>query len=158
MTKTSKRTTKTMKTSRRAKVLGPAAAPPPAVGNLNCSFCGASQKKVRKLIAEPTVYICDGCVGVASDIITAEHAAKEAGTPLFKTHQTGTTIETPNGGGIVSIGTCEAEWPRDARVSLAIARGDQQIEIELGQVGARAALAALRGAVGVNWPRLSRHP
>ncbi|MGH7286084.1 MAG: ClpX C4-type zinc finger protein, partial [Polyangiaceae bacterium] len=32
-------------------------------GNLNCSFCGKSQKEVKKLIAGPTVYICDECIG-----------------------------------------------------------------------------------------------
>jgi ATP-dependent Clp protease ATP-binding subunit ClpX len=31
-------------------------------GNLVCSFCGKSQDEVRKLIAGPTVYICDECI------------------------------------------------------------------------------------------------
>jgi ATP-dependent Clp protease ATP-binding subunit ClpX len=44
--------------------------------NLNCSFCGKSQKEVRKLIAGPTVYICDECIGLCNDII-AEEAEKE---------------------------------------------------------------------------------
>ncbi|MFH1018130.1 MAG: ClpX C4-type zinc finger protein, partial [Pseudomonadota bacterium] len=30
--------------------------------NLSCSFCGKSQKEVKKLIAGPTVYICDECI------------------------------------------------------------------------------------------------
>ena len=38
-------------------------------GNLNCSFCGKSQKEVKKLIAGPTVYICDECIGLCNDII-----------------------------------------------------------------------------------------
>ena len=45
-------------------------------GNLNCSFCGKSQKEVKKLIAGPTVYICDECIGLCNDII-AEEVEKE---------------------------------------------------------------------------------
>ncbi len=45
-------------------------------GNLSCSFCGKSQKEVRKLIAGPTVYICDECIGLCNDII-AEEIEKE---------------------------------------------------------------------------------
>ncbi len=41
-------------------------------GNLNCSFCGKSQKEVKKLIAGPTVYICDECIGLCNDIMTEE--------------------------------------------------------------------------------------
>jgi ATP-dependent Clp protease ATP-binding subunit ClpX len=41
-------------------------------GNLSCSFCGKSQKEVRKLIAGPTVYICDECIGLCNDIIAEE--------------------------------------------------------------------------------------
>lgn len=36
---------------------------------LNCSFCGKSQHEVQKLIAGPSVYICDECVGLCNDII-----------------------------------------------------------------------------------------
>ena len=36
---------------------------------LYCSFCGKSQHEVRKLIAGPTVFICDECVDVCNDII-----------------------------------------------------------------------------------------
>ena len=41
-------------------------------GNLNCSFCGKSQKEVKKLIAGPTVYICDECINLCNDIIAEE--------------------------------------------------------------------------------------
>ncbi len=47
------------------------------MGNLSCSFCGKSQKEVKKLIAGPTVYICDECIGLCNDII-AEEVEKEA--------------------------------------------------------------------------------
>ncbi|MGB8350917.1 MAG: ATP-dependent Clp protease ATP-binding subunit ClpX, partial [Gaiella sp.] len=41
------------------------------------SFCGKSQKEVKKLIAGPTVYICDECIGLCNDII-AEEIEKES--------------------------------------------------------------------------------
>ncbi|MEL7370573.1 MAG: ATP-dependent Clp protease ATP-binding subunit ClpX [Myxococcota bacterium] len=41
-------------------------------GNLTCSFCGKSQKEVKKLIAGPTVYICDECISLCNDIIAEE--------------------------------------------------------------------------------------
>ena len=44
--------------------------------NLCCSFCGKSQKEVKKLIAGPTVYICDECIGLCNDII-ADDVQKE---------------------------------------------------------------------------------
>ena len=47
-------------------------------GNLVCSFCGKSQDEVRKLIAGPTVYICDECIDLCNDIIVEECAREEA--------------------------------------------------------------------------------
>src|SRR5688572_12914457 len=46
--------------------------------NLSCSFCGKSQREVRKLIAGPTVYICDECVGLCHAIIAEEMKKDEA--------------------------------------------------------------------------------
>jgi ATP-dependent Clp protease ATP-binding subunit ClpX len=40
--------------------------------NLSCSFCGKSQREVKKLIAGPTVYICDECIELCNDIIAEE--------------------------------------------------------------------------------------
>ncbi len=40
--------------------------------NLSCSFCGKSQKEVKKLIAGPSVYICDECIALCNDIIAEE--------------------------------------------------------------------------------------
>jgi len=45
---------------------------------LVCSFCGKAQNEVRKLIAGPTVYICDECVELCNDIISEEYEADEA--------------------------------------------------------------------------------
>jgi hypothetical protein len=39
---------------------------------LYCSFCGKSQREVRKLIAGPTVFICDECVALCNDIVENE--------------------------------------------------------------------------------------
>ncbi len=47
-------------------------------GNLVCSFCGKSQDEVRKLIAGPTVYICDECIDLCNDIIAEETDGEEA--------------------------------------------------------------------------------
>jgi len=47
--------------------------------NLSCSFCGKSQKEVKKLIAGPTVYICDECIELCNDIIAEEYGQEEAG-------------------------------------------------------------------------------
>src|ERR671910_868657 len=41
-------------------------------GTLQCSFCGKGQNDVRKLIAGPTVYICDECIELCNDIIAEE--------------------------------------------------------------------------------------
>ena len=46
---------------------------------LYCSFCGKSQHEVRKLIAGPTVFICDECVELCNDIIREETKAGIAG-------------------------------------------------------------------------------
>ena len=40
--------------------------------NLTCSFCGKTQEEVKKLIAGPTVYICDECIELCNDIIVEE--------------------------------------------------------------------------------------
>ncbi len=57
-----------------------------AKSTLYCSFCGKSQHEVRKLIAGPTVFICDECVDLCNDIIreetkTAMVSKKDGGVP-----------------------------------------------------------------------------
>ena len=51
-------------------------------GNLSCSFCGKGQREVRKLIAGPTVYICDECIRLCNDII-AEEAERDESRPAM---------------------------------------------------------------------------
>jgi ATP-dependent Clp protease ATP-binding subunit ClpX len=55
---------------------------------LYCSFCGKSQHEVRKLIAGPSVFICDECVDLCNDIIREEIQEKSSGTG-------GTKLPTP---------------------------------------------------------------
>ena len=50
---------------------------PPAEKTLYCSFCGKSQNEVKKLIAGPSVYICDECIELCNDIIRDELLAPE---------------------------------------------------------------------------------
>ena len=47
--------------------------------NLSCSFCGKSQREVKKLIAGPSVYICDECIALCNDIIAEEVDRAEVG-------------------------------------------------------------------------------
>ena len=46
---------------------------------LYCSFCGKSQHEVRKLIAGPSVFICDECIELCNDIIREESQGEQAG-------------------------------------------------------------------------------
>ena len=52
--------------------------------NLACSFCGKSQREVKKLIAGPTVYICDECIELCNDIIAEEYGQEEAAAPTSR--------------------------------------------------------------------------
>lgn len=62
----------------------PAAPPKPAPvpyklpHELQCSFCGKTQREVRRLIAGPTVYICDECVCLCVSILVEPEATREA--------------------------------------------------------------------------------
>ncbi|MFB6434799.1 MAG: ATP-dependent protease ATP-binding subunit ClpX [Candidatus Malihini olakiniferum] len=56
---------------------------------LCCSFCGKSQHEVRKLIAGPSVYICDECVNLCNDIIRQENQE-------VALHREPSSLPTPN--------------------------------------------------------------
>jgi ATP-dependent Clp protease ATP-binding subunit ClpX len=51
---------------------------------LYCSFCGKSQHEVRKLIAGPSVFICDECIELCNDIIRDESAAEQGPAAAVK--------------------------------------------------------------------------
>lgn len=60
----------------------------PDSGNLlSCSFCGASQKQVGKLIAGPHGKICDGCVRLTHEVTAG--LARTASTPIATIRQVG---------------------------------------------------------------------
>lgn len=50
--------------------------------DLLCSFCGKSQDEVKKLIAGPSVYICDECIELCNDIIAEEYEREEGDSVL----------------------------------------------------------------------------
>jgi ATP-dependent Clp protease ATP-binding subunit ClpX len=60
--------------------------PPRSNDTLRCSFCGKSQNEVKKLIAGPTVYICNECIDICNEIITddVQQEAATSRTPLPK--------------------------------------------------------------------------
>jgi ATP-dependent Clp protease ATP-binding subunit ClpX len=62
---------------------------------LYCSFCGKSQHEVRKLIAGPSVFICDECVDLCNDIITeeTEEQAPATSNNLPKPNEIYTTLD-----------------------------------------------------------------
>ena len=62
---------------------------------LYCSFCGKSQHEVRKLIAGPSVFICDECVELCNDIIREEmqENAPESSQGLPKPQEINTTLD-----------------------------------------------------------------
>ena len=51
---------------------------------LNCNFCGKSQRHVKKLIAGPGVYICDECIELCNDIVEDELAEETAIEPILE--------------------------------------------------------------------------
>jgi len=60
--------------------------PPRSNDTLRCSFCGKSQNEVKKLIAGPTVYICNECIDICNEIITddVQQDAATSRAPLPK--------------------------------------------------------------------------
>ena len=61
--------------------------------SLFCSFCGKNQKEVKKLIAGPTVFVCDECIELCMDIIKEDS----------KSNQIKVKINTPKPSEIYSI-------------------------------------------------------
>src|SRR5579859_6950595 len=51
---------------------------------LRCSFCGKTQDEVKKLVAGPTVYICNECVALCNDILKEEDKGEVKGQPKGK--------------------------------------------------------------------------
>ena len=75
---------------------------------LCCSFCGKHQREVRSLIAGPTVYICDECIGLCNDII-AEEIDREERALVFR-------AKLPGGVRALIAGILERGLPAAARI------------------------------------------
>ncbi|MBA1333204.1 Clp protease ATP-binding protein, partial [Candidatus Endoriftia persephone str. Guaymas] len=62
---------------------------------LYCSFCGKSQHEVRKLIAGPSVFICDECVELCNDIIREEmhESGEKSSDSLPRPHEINKTLD-----------------------------------------------------------------
>lgn len=62
---------------------------------LVCSFCGKDQDHVRKLIAGPSVYICDECIDLCNDIIENEVSSTDSNFDSPDTTAVGANLVTP---------------------------------------------------------------
>ena len=69
---------------------------PQEKNTLYCSFCGKSQHEVRKLIAGPTVFICDECVELCMDIIREESKTSRMGSLLLAAGAKGLRYALPH--------------------------------------------------------------
>lgn len=91
---------------------------------LYCSFCGKSQHEVRKLIAGPSVFICDECVDLCNDIIREEIQEQEAAA-------SGTKLPTPHE--IKSVLDEYVIGQDDAKKALSVAVYNHYKRLEVGQ-------------------------
>jgi ATP-dependent protease Clp ATPase subunit len=92
----------------------------PHSGNLlTCSFCGKNQKQVKKLIAGPDAYICDGCVSRAHAVIA--EPGRTAATPIA-------TIQLANDD--VGAGECSFCGKLHDQVGAMASGGDTRICVE----------------------------
>ena len=95
---------------------------------LKCSFCGKSQKQVKKLIAGPGVYICDECIDLCNEIIEEElseavesprrgtaQAAGNLRVPRRVRHRTGPGQEGPVGRRLQPLQASQAGREKPAR-------------------------------------------
>lgn len=62
---------------------------------LKCSFCGKTQKEIKKLIAGPGVYICDECIDLCNEIIEGEYESDGSPKAGQVTPGVGTTPDAP---------------------------------------------------------------
>ena len=98
--------------------------------NLFCSFCGKSQKEVKKLIAGPAVYICDECIQLCGEIIEEENEKTTAGmeqplTPKeIKTRLDEYVIEQERAKRILAV----AVYNHYKRLDTTVSTGDVEIQ------------------------------
>jgi len=80
---------------------------------LRCSFCNKTQEEVRKLIAGPTVFICDDCVQVCVEIMSNELSSLKH-TEENRTAEAQPLASSQAGNALVSCALCDASTPIDA--------------------------------------------
>ncbi len=105
-------------------------------GALHCSFCGKSQDAVRKLIAGPSVYICDECVDLCNDILREE--LKDDTPPVKRELPTPHEIRAILDQYVIDQGDAKkalsvAVYNHYKRLELAQQRGKDEDEVELGK-------------------------
>lgn len=105
-------------------------------GALHCSFCGKSQDAVRKLIAGPSVYICDECVDLCNDILREE--LKDDTPPVKRELPTPHEIRAILDQYVIDQGDAKkalsvAVYNHYKRLELAQQRSKDEDEVELGK-------------------------
>lgn len=105
----------------------------PSEPTLRCSFCKRSQDDVRKLIAGPTVFICDDCVHVCVDLISDDNQIEER---LRERLEAEAARQTPSRSAIVTCTIC--------RLPLVLEEG---ITIETGAILCRPCVSSIQAAV-----------
>jgi hypothetical protein len=76
--------------------------------SLHCSFCAKSQSIVRKLIAGPSVYICDECVEICVDIITEDRRLTDSVAAPYRSRESDTSALSAS---VVLCALCRLPFP-----------------------------------------------
>ncbi len=110
-------------------------------GNLCCSFCGKSQREVQKLIAGPTVYICDECINLCADIIHEEFMRDEGvgiarvPTPMeIKAHLDEYVISQNQAKKTLAVAVYNHYKRVEANLSLAARRNDDGVQLQKSNI------------------------
>ena len=111
-------------------------------GNLCCSFCGKNQREVQKLIAGPTVYICDECINLCSDIIAEEISREDNGaasarvpTPMeIKAHLDEYVIAQDRAKKSLAVAVHNHYKRLESNVGRLIRRSEEEVELQKSNI------------------------
>ena len=99
---------------------------------LYCSFCGKSQHEVRKLIAGPSVFVCDECVELCNDIIREELEDRADSLPREPPPVAEDVVPQPHPlfsrGRVYGFASLSALWGRNLNPQCAASAGTSSIE------------------------------